>query len=314
MRGYIQSARPAGAAIAAVLALGSTCSFAQETVPDAGSPPVVVPPPVVAPAQTVPQPMVQPTASVEERLDAAVAASEAETAVEPAASRQSARVASTPVRTAPRAQVERPAASQSIERAEARPVVAAPEREAAFVPPPVVSEAAPAKPPAAEAREVGAADTGTKESLLWALGGGVLLLAGLGGAAAVRRRRNIAGVDEEVLAAPVTPVAVAPAFMEPAAERAPMRAPLAAGAAYGSSLEAMVAAAPSAENPFRTHRKRLARARFLLAQQEKGERASFTDAPAHVPPQTIHAEPQVQTVYRMGADRNRRMTFTPQTR
>ena len=76
----------------------------------------------------------------------------------------------------------------------------------------------------------------------------------------------------------------------------------------------MVAAVPSAENPFRTHRKRLARARFLLAQQQKGERASFTDAPAHVPPQTIHAEPQVQTVYRMGADRNRRMTFKPQTR
>ena len=198
-------------------------------------------------------------------------------------------------------------------------MAAAPEREAAVVPPPVVSEAAPAIPPAAEAREVGAADAGTRESLLWALGGGVLLLAGLGGAAAVRRRRNIAEVDEEVLAAPVTPmvetpVAVAPAFMEPVAERAPMRAPLAAGAAYGSSLEAMVAAVPSAENPFRTHRKRLARARFLLAQQQKGERASFTDAPAHVPPQTIHAEPQVQTVYRMGADRNRRMTFKPQTR
>ena len=198
-------------------------------------------------------------------------------------------------------------------------MVAAPEREAAVVPPPVVSEAAPATPPAAEVREVGAADTGTRDSLLWALGGGVLLLAGLGGAAAVRRRRNIAEVDEEVLAAPVTPmvetpVAVAPAFMEPVAERAPMRAPLAAGTAYSSSLEAMVAAAPSAENPFRTHRKRLARVRFLLAQQQKGERASFTDAPAHVPPQTIHAEPQVQTVYRMGADRNRRMTFKPQTR
>lgn len=199
---------------------------------------------------------------------------------------------------------------------------ASPEREVAVVPPPVVNQAVPATPPAAEAREIGAADTGTKESLLWALGGGVLLLAGLGGAAAVRRRRNIAEVEEEeVLAAPVTPmvdkpVAVAPTFMErkPVAEPAVARALLAAGAAYGSSLEAMVAAAPSADNPFRTHRKRLARARFLLAQQQKDERASFADAPAHVPPQTIHAEPQVQTVYRMGADRNRRMTFKPQTR
>ncbi|WP_460989422.1 LPXTG cell wall anchor domain-containing protein [Sphingobium sp. TomTYG45] len=266
--------------------------------------------------------MVQPTASVEERLGAAVAASEAETAAKPAAGRPKARMASTPVRTAPRAQVERSAAAPSVERAEARPMAAAPEREAAVGPAPAVSEAAPATPPSAEARDLGAADTGTKESLLWALGGGVLLLAGLGGAAVVRRRRNIAEVDEEeVIAAPVTPlvekpVAQAPTFMErePVAEPAVARAPIAAGAAYGSSLEAMVAAAPSAENPFRTHRKRLARARFLLAQQERGERASFTDAPAHVPPQTIHAEPQMQTVYRMGADRNRGMTFKPQTR
>ena len=179
MRGYIQSARPAGAAIAAVLALGSTCSFAQETVPDAVSPPVVVPPLVVAPAASAPQPMVQPTASVEERLDAAVAASEAETAAKPAAGRPNARTASTPVRTAPRAQVERPAAAPSVERAEARPMAAAPEREAAVGPAPAVSEAAPATPHAAEARDVGAADTGAKESLLWALGGGVLLLAGI---------------------------------------------------------------------------------------------------------------------------------------
>ena len=202
----------------------------------------------------------------------------------------------------------------------------APKREAAVGSAPAVNEAVPATPPAAEARDVGAADAGTKESLLWALGGGVLLLAGLGGAAAVRRRRNVAEVEEEeVLAASAEPlvekpVAVTPTFVErepvaePAIMRAPMRAPLAAEAAYGSSLEAMVAAAPSADNPFRTHRKRLARARFLLAQQEKGERVSFADAPVHVPPQTIHAEPQVQTVYRMGADRNRRMTFKPQTR
>ena len=76
----------------------------------------------------------------------------------------------------------------------------------------------------------------------------------------------------------------------------------------------MVAAPPSAENPFRTQRKRLARARFLLAQHEKREQAPYGNAPAAVPPQTIHAEPQMQTVYRMGADRNRRMSFKPQTR
>mgnify|MGYP001138090847 CR=1 FL=1 len=79
----------------------------------------------------------------------------------------------------------------------------------------------------------------------------------------------------------------------------------------------MVAAPPSAENPFLTPSKRMRRARFLLAQQERRERQ---DASVHspiatpAPPQTIHAEPQTQTVYRLGGDRSRQMGFKPQTR
>ena len=270
--------------------------------------------------------MVQPTISVEERLNAAVAASEAEAAAKPAVSQSSGRTASTPVRAAARTETARPAAPQPVDRAEAvapEPApVAAPVTAAAVTGAP---EAAPAAPAAVEAREAGVTDAGTDESLLWALGGGALLLAGLGGAALARRRRHRAEVEEDVFVTPAAPLikepaAVAPAFVarepvaEPVVTRVPVAMPLAAGAAHGSSLEAMVAAPPSAENPFRTHRKRLARARFLLAQQEKREQTPYGDAPAHVPPQTIHAEPQMQTVYRMGADRNRRMTFKPQTR
>ena len=265
--------------------------------------------------------MVQPTTSVEERLNAAVAASEAEASAKAAASQSSARTASTPVRTAARTEAARPAAPQPVERAETVP----PEPAPVAAPVTAAPEAAPAAPAAIEAREASVADAGTDESLLWALGGGALLLAGLGGAALARRRRHRAEVEEDVFVTPAAPLikepaAVAPAFVarepvaEPVVTRVPVAMPLAAGAAHGSSLEAMVAAPPSAENPFRTHRKRLARARFLLAQQEKREQTPYGDAPAHVPPQTIHAEPQMQTVYRMGADRSRRMTFKPQTR
>ncbi|GLV21795.1 hypothetical protein TomMM35A_16510 [Sphingobium sp. TomMM35A] len=255
--------------------------------------------------------MVQPTSSVEERLNAAVAASEAETAAAPVADRPRARTATAPVRSAPRAE-----SARSAERTEAQPVAAAPQREAAVAPVPALSEAAPAAAATAEVREASAADAGPSESLLWALGGGALLLAGLGGAAAVRRRRSRVEAEDEVFATSATPIVEEPAAAAPIAEPAGARAPapLAAGAAYGSSLEAMVAAPPSADNPFRTQRKRLARARFLLAQQEKREQAPYGDARATVPPQTIHAEPQMQTVYRMGADRNRRMSFKPQTR
>ena len=182
---------------------------------------------------------------------------------------------------------------------------------------PAPSEAAPAPAATAEVREASAADAGTNESLLWALGGGALLLAGIGGAAAVRRRRSRVEAEDEVFATSATPIVEEPAaapIAEPAVAPPPAAAPFVAGAAYGSSLEAMVAAPPSPDNPFRTQRKRLARARFLLAQQEKRVQAPYGNAPAAVPPQTIHAEPQMQTVYRMGADRNRRMSFKPQTR
>lgn len=139
----------------------------------------------------------------------------------------------------------------------------------------------------------------TDQALLWALGGGALLLLGLGGAALVRRRRP----DEEDAIAPTyapEPVSVAPmpATVAPVASRPAMASPR---LAEDATLEAMVAAAPNAENPFRTRTKRLRRAQYLIAQRE----AASVTAPA---PQTTHAEPtpvaaadRSQTVYRFGS-------------
>ena len=323
MRGYIHSVHPAGAAIAAVLALSSTYSFAQEApapAPDAAAGTVIVPPAPVSPVVTPSQPMVQPTASVEDRLNAAVAASQAEAANRPSApaeARVSKRATPAPVRVATRPEPVKAVPAQSVARSETPPV-AAPANDPVPVPMTAASEAAPAVAAPVQADEARALDGGIDPALWWALGGGALLLAGLGGAAVVRRRRvrTEDGLVPVVAPVDVEPAPAGPTFMEraPLAEPIVNRAAIAVPvAAHGSSLDAMVAAPPSAENPFLTQRKRLVRARFLLAQREKGEQASAA-ARAPVPPQTIHAEPQMQTVYRMGADRNRRMTFKPHIR
>jgi hypothetical protein len=155
------------------------------------------------------------------------------------------------------------------------------------------------------------------ESLYWALGGGALLLLGLGGAAALGRRR----VDEDAVAPYAqTPVRDEPIATKPvpvASVAAPTRSaapPVDATAPAHGSLAAMVAAPPSAENPFRTHSKRLRRARHLLAQRERQDAPANAPVSAPVPPQTTRAEPEMQTVYRLGADRGRNMGFKPQTR
>lgn len=88
-----------------------------------------------------------------------------------------------------------------------------------------------------------------------------------------------------------------PAMAIPVAPRPVMASPR---LGEDTTLEAMVAAAPSAENPFRTRTKRLRRAQYLIAQRD----AASVSVPA---PQTTHAEPtpvaaadRSQTVYRFG--------------
>ena len=313
MRGYISKIRPAGSAIVAVLALNSTYGYAQDAAVSDTAPPLVAPPTVSAPIIAVPvsppadlsadaatpQPMVQPTAPVAERIAAARAAAEQEAAEQSVKSAPIPQAA--PIARSARAEV--PTTPPPIERtAEAAPQPEAP-----------VAVMAPAQATAAPEPVVTRTDENAAMNdwvLPTALGGGALLLLGLGAAAVSRRRRGARGetlsdqvvYNDQPVAAPVVPTA------------APVPAANLASAGVGGGLAAMVAAPPSAENPFLTPRKRMARARFLLAQQEQaaaGQNAAINDV---APPQTVHAEPQMQTVYRMGADRKRGMTFKPQTR
>lgn len=141
----------------------------------------------------------------------------------------------------------------------------------------------------------------------------------------MRRRKRVvedglvidAGVERpvETVAAPTAAAAsaAAPAAVAVPARPAPVRAPVTEPVS-GDRLEAMVAAPPSADNPFRTYKKRLARARFLLAREEAQSAATHVPAQPATPPQTIHAEPQMQTVYRLGSGRGANMGYKPQTR
>lgn len=108
-------------------------------------------------------------------------------------------------------------------------------------------------------------------------------------------------------AAPVEP---APAPMAPMPLMTPPPASPTARSDEDRSLEAMVAAPPSPENPFRTHAKRMTRAKFLLAQQQK--QAEIPSAPVMAPADSPRPQP-MQTVYRFGSDRRREGVFKPRT-
>lgn len=318
MRGYISKIRPASSAIAAVLALSSTYGYAQEAPVSEVAPLVTVPPPTSAPVSSAPVPLspvssdaaasqatVQPTAPVEARIAEARAAAERE------ATEQNAKPV--PVaRTVPVARVERSTRASAstvvppaVERnAEPAPQPTAPIASSVTATDPVQATVAPAPV------DDSAATTGWV--LPAALGGGALLLLGLGAGVVSRRRRRAgtrAALDHPAYERQPTGAPVAPAV-----PTAPVEAGMLAPTGPRGSLAAMVAAPPSAENPFLTPRKRMARARFLLAQQEKLVEGQNPSTKEFAPPQTIHAEPhQMQTVYRMGADHKRGVTFKPQT-
>ena len=308
MRGYIQKIRPARSAIAAVLAMSSTYAFAQDVGEPAAAttaPTVIVPPTAIA-VPASPQ-TIQPTETVDARIAAEQEAAERNAATALATNPPAAQQR-TPARTARTQAVPTtaPAAERTV--AEASPALpASPPQQRMTEPTPV----APAPLPTEAAADSSAA--AMDWTLPAVLGGGALLLLGLSGAALIRRKRAVgedAGFELPVHAADPAPAPITPQTIAPAP--APARS-LTPGAAQGS-LAAMVAAPPSAENPFRTHRKRMARARFLLARQERRVDAESTPARPAAPPQTIHAEPQMQTVYRLGGSQKRGIGFKPQTR
>ncbi|UZW54995.1 hypothetical protein NUH86_16215 [Sphingobium sp. JS3065] len=270
-------------------------------VPQA-EPQAVAPAPVFAPTQ----PVIQPTPSVEQRLDAAIAASKAEN-VEAAPPVVEKRAAPKPA-PRPMARAAEPAAPAY----RADPPV---ERTVSSPPPPPAKVVVPAEPlPPVTRAPVSPSEAGIDPALLWALGGGSLLLAGLAGAALLRRRNRPEEewVEEVSVAVPVEP---APRPASPVPLMAPPAAIVPARSDEDRSLEAMVAAPPSPENPFRTHAKRMTRARFLLAQQQ--ERAETPSAPVMAPadfrpPESMGPESR-QTVYRFGSDRRRETVFKPRT-
>ena len=279
-------------------------------------------------------PVVQSTAPVEQRIAEARAAAEAEQASSRAtdqSNRPSARQAS--------ARQAAPTPESTAMDAPAAPVMSPAAATAAPTPPaPSTTDRAPADMPAAAATapsmaaEAPAEAARTDQALLWAMGGGALLLMGLGGAMVMRRRRPVAedGVVTPTYATAAAMPEPAPAMVDPArttpVEHAPASRP-AIGARpamapamvmpQDATLDAMVAAPPSPENPFTTRAKRTRRARFLLAQRAAAARTP--DAP-----QTVHAEPvaphgpatqdRSQMVYRFDKDGPRSGFLKPRTR
>lgn len=319
MTGHIRSLRPARAAIAAVLAISSPTLFAQTVIPPAQ--PVIADPPVAqtqpaaspAPVFAPSQPVVQSTPSVEQRLDAAITASQAEEAQAVPAAAAVKRNASRPAgRTIARTEpVAAPQRSEPLAQREApSPAPPAPAPSA-----PLAEAVAPAAPAAPERQAPPASsEARTDPALLLALGGGSLLMIGLAAAALMRRRarrQEVEHWDGEIIQPEPVQAARQPVPAMPLMTPSPAVAPVLSE--EERTLDAMVAAPPSPENPFRTHAKRRTRAKFLLAQRQKqvqtpmvAESVAPTESPRLAPTAT-------QTVYRFGSDRRREGVFKPRT-
>ncbi|MDX3899058.1 MAG: hypothetical protein QHC40_00825 [Sphingobium sp.] len=163
------------------------------------------------------------------------------------------------------------------------------------------------------------------EALTWGLAGGALLLVGFAVTLAFRRRRvaQEVGTAEEgvTLHTPegivtVPESAVMPELLTPAIAPAapvntiPVARPVAADHQHGS-LEAMVAAPPSAANPFLTRRNRLRRAQFLMERQAHGA-AEPASPVGEAAPTAAHLD-RSQTVYSFGPSKGRRAGLFPRT-
>ena len=314
MTGHIRSLRPARAAIAAVLAISSPALFAQTVIPPAQ--PVIPDPPVAqtqpaaspAPVFAPSQPVVQSTPSVEQRLDAAITAAQAEEA-------QAVPAAAPVKRNAPRP------AARTIARTEP---VAAPQRsepltqrEAPSPAPsaPLAEAVAPAAPAAPERQAPPASsEARTDPALLLALGGGSLLMIGLAAAALMRRRarrQEVEHWDGEIIQPEPVQAAQQPVPAMPLMTPSPAVTPV--PSEEESTLDAMVAAPPSPENPFRTHAKRRTRAKFLLAQRQKQVQTPIVAESVAPTESPRPARAATQTVYRFGSDRRREGVFKPRT-
>lgn len=294
MRYAASSARPAIAAIAAVLALANLPASAQTAVPaspetdppapiaPAVAPPVIAPTVAAQPSAASPQvvfkpsaPIVQPTPPV----SAPVAISDS--ATESSAIRK--KVAQSAPRSAERTTTS--LSQSSSPPAAVSPATAIP-AETSTPEAPQASEnisTAPVLPPV-PASIPARADDGT-ETGYWILGFGTVLLLGAGAYAALRRRAvppaeqrvenstytaaDVQSHPEAVVASPV----IVPVLEDP--QEAPISRRVTSNLSQPCGDKAtrrgvMIAAQPSAENPFLTRKNRLRRANFLLAQEGAG--------------------------------------------
>ncbi len=245
---------PARAAIAAVLALGSTPLMAQTIDP-------VAPPPVIAtqaPSSSVPDVTVSAPAAaapvfvaptpVVQSISAPLAVAD-ETASIPVKAAHTRKVAIT--RAAP---ILRTVALP--EKAKSPPVTARVIKTPPVVPVPVISSSV-------EGATIPIVTTPeNKDGLLqWSLIGGALLLVGGAGAASLIRRRRPAQSNGVYASTPLMDAAP----IVPTSLTAPVIADRTASSIQPmGSIQEMVASAPSAENPFLTRKNRLRRANFLM--------------------------------------------------
>lgn len=138
-------------------------------------------------------------------------------------------------------------------------------------------------------------------SLAQALAGGGVLLLGLGGLALLKRRRD------DALESVGDVVAMAPLAM-PTTDGDLIRPSVAAGTASSpapalmqeDALEAMIAASPSAANPFTTRKNRLRRAQFLLRESQPHQPLAPTPAMTSETPPTITPRTSREATYDFG--------------
>lgn len=301
MTEYPLSLRPAGAAIAAVLALSSTSAFAQDiiappTMPaPAPAPTIAVPPMVVAPAAPAPVIVLPAQPAAPTVAETPVAS----TAVRATPQRPTAQRASTP-RPSPAERTVASTPTRAVANAPA-PVASTPEAGAAASPEaPAASDvefaSAQTAFPADATPELDAAtdpDAGLDSGELGLIGG-ALAIGGIAAAAllARRRRRNeepeqlglMAAHRERASAPPVPERAAAPVDeSQPTAPAAPAAFATKVSANRTSTIAAgdhvrRAEEGPTADNPFLTRKNRLRRARFLDAQTSRSNQTNAGSA------------------------------------
>lgn len=262
----------ASAAIVVALALGSTGALAQETTAEV---PAVAPP---APAAAAPAPAQAPVMTQSPVVQTIPATPMAEPA---AAIRNPPRVAAAPRQTAPRTATRSASAA-----AVAIPAVTTPPRVPAPVSPTSAVPAAPVAAPLPEPAPLPATATQpTEDGLTGAEAGllGLLAVTGLGGAALIatrsRRRRPVEGEALEV--APMVETVPEPERAAASPERFAMPAgPVPTDSERDELLKRMVAAPPDEANPFISRKRRVHRARILLAERERELRDRSTERSA----------------------------------